>query len=98
MLAQERAPLVRARMSDATARQTFVEWHAPCPQCALDEARAILRETEPIRPGYSFADRIYRGSFLMVEPFDAERSLADSLAALCDTPDVAAYLAEMQTR
>jgi hypothetical protein len=48
---------------------------------ALAECRAILADTEPIREGYSLADRLYRGPFLMVEPFDAERALAESLRA-----------------
>ena len=47
---------------------------------AVRETRRILAETEPIRDGFSLADRLYRGPFLRVEPFDAERALADALA------------------
>ena len=81
---------MRARMSDATARQTFVEWHAPCPQCALDEARSILAKNEPQD------DPDWPRRYTVHSAYYA--TLADSLAALCDTLDVAAYLAEMQTR
>lgn len=86
---------MRAKMSDAGIRHdidarvvggTIVGRDAVAfvAEWAENEARAILAETEPIPNGFSTADRMYRGPFLLVEPFEAERALAEALTAFVE--------------
>jgi len=64
-------------------------------EMALAEARAILEETE--------ADSLvpvmlWQLSEWLGRRLEPQVALADALAGLCDAPDAAAYLAELQPR
>jgi len=95
---------VRARLSDATARlpiSASADLAGVCgtahARAALAEARAILAETEPIGDtGHRSLPDILDTMWPLGDRLTD--SLADALAGLCDAPDVAAYLAEMQSR
>ena len=99
---------MRARLSDATARVEHTRTRAQ--ECydvpevtagrdALAEARAILAENETPEPyGLVNGSPTAYGSLSSYWCKPARKSLADALAGLCDASDVAAYLAEMQSR
>jgi hypothetical protein len=83
---------MRVKLSDATARGEYERagGQDAAGYCARVEARSILAENEPQDdpdwPRRYTAHSVYYAI------------LADTLAALCAAPDVAAYLAELQVR
>ena len=94
--------LMRARLSDPSARGPLGCRYLGmlAPREAVNEAWAILAENEPhtghIGPTALWPSDCY---FQTDGTLTEEHAiLAASLAALCDTPDVAAYLADLQTR
>lgn len=76
---------------EALGELTPLEWrlaNAEHSRAALQEAWAILAETEPMRPGYRMADRCYLGpvvtwmdGYPLALPGDAGAALAEALTA-----------------
>ena len=100
---------MRARLSDATARGEYERagGQDAAGYCAQVEARAILRDNETVNGCIGFSQ--FNGRLAAIElpelsggfgyhVREARAAMVNALRAFGDSPDVAAYLAELQVR